>query len=408
MHDDTDALRKMLHYSNDRKVLAYIPSGFIFYFTGPLNFFESKYHNYCLNILGSIPSRKTTHAEEYGYLLMKEGCSMFKDAELTGSIRNIAVSTTKRNVNSRLFDTCTCRSMTISGCSIMNFGAAFYDTSIRQVTQITGNSFWSVYFFSKVNKRSSGCIDSTISLNYINGGQEIRDNVCFEWGYYNGSLITNNFVDYYRTIYQPSAIKEQEFVGPLSTGNEYQVFRYLYYPGRNITMITFYSYSDAFNWNNPSKLEVLARYIPISYKDRKGKEHDIPPFVAMCNNKWKITVKGAKIEENMKNLVFVNSSLSQYSFNYFDVEFVGNNPRSMGQISWRNGDSEYYNGGEYMENKMSIKGIIEEFSDSLPRFGLNWTNTIPGRKVIINNKVYIAENVLIDKRWQSIWREENK
>ena len=93
----------------------------------------------------------------------------------------------------------------------------------------------------------------------------LNDNSCFEWAYYNGSVVSNNFVDYYRTIYYPKATKKQTFVGPLSYSNQYQAFRYFYYAEENIQSVTFSSNADAFNWNDPSSLDKLQHYIPLTY-----------------------------------------------------------------------------------------------------------------------------------------------
>lgn len=63
--------------------------------------------------------------------------------------------------------------------------------------------FLTCYWFAKFGSKEMIMCDSTIANNYINGGQELCDNECFEFGYYNAATITHNFIDYYRTIYPP-------------------------------------------------------------------------------------------------------------------------------------------------------------------------------------------------------------
>lgn len=403
--DDTDALREALFQSNKLGRLLYFPSGNKYYVTGPLNYYAGKFHDYNLNIMGTIPIRQTNTFEEYGGIVIADKVALFKNATFSGSIQNLAVTTKKRSLDTHFFDNCVCRGFVMSGCAVMNFGAMFYDTSIKQLSQIVSNSFWSVYYFARNVKTSSGCIDSSVSLNYINGGQEVKDNVCFEWAFYNGAMVTNNFVDYYRIVYCPKAISKQEFVGPISTGNQYQVFRYFFSAGDNITYMTMNSYADAFNWNNPDKLEHLSMYPALTYKGKDGKTYDIPPYVAICNDKWKVSIKSATIEGNMKSLVFINSSLSQYQFSYFDVEFIGNDPYAEGQIYWREDTKSLYNGGSFLQKRMNIDGIVEKV-DKVPEYNINWTSSIPGRKVLYNNKIYTATNVKEAGRWVAKWLDE--
>lgn len=407
-HDDTDALRKALYESDQKGKILYFPSGYQFRITGTLNYYKDEYKSYTLNMLGCIPIKHGTYTpKEYGGISIEKGVSLFKLATISGSMERICI-TGKRDVNVRFFDNCECKGLVIQGCNISNFGTLFYDTPVNNVSQITQNSFLTLFFFSKNEKTSSGFTDSTISLNYINGGQELDDNSCFEWAYYNGSIISNNFIDYYCIIYNPKAIKKQSFVGPLSYSNQYQVFRYFYTAGNIFTSITFSSVADSFNWNDPTSLKKLQQYTPLTYRGKDGKRYDIPPYVAICNSAWNIVISEAKIESNMKSLVFINSGLAEYEHNRFEVSFVGNNPYKKGQIAYREGDKKpFYNNGKYLSNEIKINGIIEELNE-LPPTSIGWTSTIPGRLIRVNGVLYKATNVYDGRKWKLIWDKYNE
>lgn len=404
--DDTDALRKALYVSSTEGKVLYLPSGYVYKVTGTLNYYQGKYQSLTLNVLGTLPIKRGSYApREYGGISVSKGVKLFQGATISGSIDRVCV-TGVRDESVHFFDNCTCEGLVIHGCNISNFGALFYDTRLHKVCQVTQNTFLTLFYFARNVKTSSGMTDSTISLNYINGGMELNENSCFEWSSYNGSIISNNFIDYYRTIYHPKATGKQTFVGPLSYSNEYQVFRYFYYAGSEFSSCTFSSTSDAFNWNDPSTLEKLTKFKALTYKGKDGKTYEIPPYVACCNATWNITISDAKIERNMKSLVFVNSSLTEYEYGRFDVSFTGNNAYKSGQISYKQGDSKpLYNRGSYCQNAINVVGIVEELP-SLPQFAIGWSATVNGRRVKVGNKIYRAVNRGSGSSWKAEWVEE--
>lgn len=407
-HDDTEALRKALFESDRQGKILYIPSGFNFKVTGTLNYYQKEYKSYTLNLLGCIPVKKGSYVpKEYGGISVTKGVSLFKNATVRGSMERVCV-TGKRDESVHFFDNCQCKGLVITGCNISNFGALFYDTSLSNVCQITQNTFLTLFYFARNEKTSSGFMDSTISFNYINGGMELNDNACFEWSYYNGAIVSNNFVDYYRTIYSPKAVKKQTFVGPLSYSNQYQVFRYFYAMGNdNLQSITFTSDSDAFNWNDPSTLEKLNKYRPLTYKGKDGKTYEMPPYVAVCHSAWNISISDAKIERNMGSLVFIYSSLTEYEHNRFDVSFVGNNQYKKGQIQIKQGALKpFYNNGKYPQNTAHISGIVEVL-DNLPDYSVGWSSSYQGRMVRVGNKVFKAVNRIDGNKFSTVWVEED-
>ena len=403
--DDTDALRKALYVSSTTGKVLYLPSGATYKVSGPLNYYQGKYQSYTVNILGCIPIKKGEYSESrYGGITLSKGTKLFQGATIRGSIERVSMIGT-RDLNTHIFSTCDCTELVIHGCNISNVGVLFFDSSLHQVSQITQNTFLSLYYFARNDKTSSGVMDSMISGNYINGGQELNDNACFEWANFNGTIVTGNFVDYYRTIYQPKAVSGQSFTGPQSYANEYQVFRYFYAPGDNIQLVTFSSTADAFNWNDPATLKKLEQFKPLTYKGKDGKTYEMPPYVARCHSIWVISVQQAKIERNMRSLVFVSSTLTQYEANRFEVSFIENNPFKAGQISYQRGDSRpLYNDGKFPENAMKIDGIVESL-DKLPSLGMGWTETAQGRMVKVGEKIYRATNRKENGKWKAAWVE---
>ena len=403
--DDTDAMRRAIYESDRQGKVLYLPSGYKYRVTGTLNFFQGEYHSYKLNMLGCIPIKYGTYTpSRYGGISVDKGVSLFKSATIRGSMERVCV-TGKRDLSVRFFDHCECRGLVIRGCNISNFGVLFADTKVKSVSQITQNTFLTVYYFAKNEDTSSGFIDSYISFNYINGGMELDDNTCFEWAYYNGSIVSNNFVDYYRTVYFPKAAKKQAFVGPLSYANEYQVFRYFYAAKSDgFHTFTFSSIGDSFNWNDPASLEKLRKYESLTYKGKDGKLYEIPPYVGACHSTWNISIKDAKIERNMKSLVFIYSGLTEYEHNRFEVSFVGNNQYKKGQIRFREDDAKpYYNRGKYLQNIVEIIGIVEELEE-LPNLSIGWTSSFNGRIVQVNGQRYRAVNELADGKWKAEWK----
>ncbi len=406
--DDTEAVRKALYASSTQSKVLYFPAGYTFKVTGTLNFNQGKYVPLKLNMLGCWPTKKGTYSTtEYGGIAVAKGVKLFQRAEISGSIVRMCI-TGVRNGDVRFFDTCDCPGLVMDGCGIGCFEVMFFDTKVHRVSQITQNKFMSVCYFSKNEKTSSGFTDSTLSFNYINGGQLRDDNSCFEWAYYNGAIVSNNFIDYYRTIYFPKATQSQTFVGPLSYSNQYQVFRYLYAKGSdNLKSITFTSVADAFNMNDPATLVHAKKYKALTYKGKDGKTYEMPPYVAVCQSSWNISIKDAKIERDMGPLVFIYSTLTEYEHNRFEVSFVGNNQIKKGQILYKQGDGKpYYNNGKYPQNAVKIEGIVEVL-DALPQMSMGWTSSYNGRVVQVKGERYKARNVYDGKKWGTEWVKEN-
>lgn len=356
-------------------------------------------------MMGCMPIKKGARSVKgWGGISVDNDVSLFKSAEIRGSIERMCFSG-KSKTTAYVFDHCICIGLVIYGSGFAYFEAFFLDTTVKTLSEISHSKFSSVYYFSKNTDTSSGFVDSTISFNYINGGEKHDDNSCFEWAEYNGSIISNNFIDYYRTIFYPTATRKQAFAGPLTCSNQYQVFRYFFAKGSDcLQSVTFCSMSDSFNGNDPSTYEHPDKYKALTYKGKDGKTYEMPPYVAVCHAAWNISIKDAKIERHMSSLVFVYSTLAEYEFNRFEVSFVGNKQYKQGQICYREGDSKpFYNHGKYLKNEVKIEGIIEEL-DELPELSIGWTSSFNGRVVSVNGQRYKAENVYNGKKWKAEWK----
>ena len=182
--DDTEALRRAIYESDRQGKVLYFPSGYQFRVAGTLNYYQGKYHSYKLNMLGCIPIKNGSYSPpKNGGIAVDKGVSLFKSAIIQGSIERVCI-TGKRDLSVRFFDHCECKGLVIHGCNISNFGVLFADTKVHSVSQITQNTFLTLYYFSKNEDTSSGFMDSSISFNYINGGVELNDKeVLNEWLY---------------------------------------------------------------------------------------------------------------------------------------------------------------------------------------------------------------------------------
>lgn len=161
---------------------------------------------------------------------------------------------------------------------------------------------------------------------------------------------------------------------------------------------------DSFNWNNPDTFKNPQKFAPLTYIGKDGKTYDIPPYVAICHSAWNISIKEAKVERNMKSLVFIYSGLTEYEHNRFEVSFVGNNPYKKGQICYKEGDwKPLFNNGKYLQNEVKIEGIVEEL-DVLPGLSVGWTSSVNGRIVQVKGQRYRAVNEFKDGKWKAVWK----
>ena len=344
-----------------------------------------------LNIKGNNPNKDNTYiVSNFGGIIIANGKSLFKDIKFTGSISNITIAPISRNTAGCVFENCILNSFEFNNNNISNIGAFLIDSNIVSCSRIKDNKFLTVYYFAKAINTNIFLMDSTIEDNYINGGMELNNNSCFQFSEYNGSLIVNNFIDYYRTIYDPinTTNTDISFAGVQSIGNQYQVFRYFYYRNAKISSFTISSDSDVFNWTLPSSLEKLANFESLKYTGHDNVEYDLPPYVMMIDETYKISIKNAYFQRNIGNIVFIKAALGNY--NYAIAELTLNSSGNVQKYDTDNyvtiASGTIYSGGNYPNNLIDIPFIhtLEDVPSSIDKWSLYYL----GQRIMVNNKLY--------------------
>ena len=397
--DDTLVLRKVLKYSSDNKVaLKFIPNK-VHLVTDTLNKADDgTYYNLTFNIVGY--NKAGIYAPTYGGIKVANNVDLFFGATFNGDINHITIAG-NRSGGSNVFRKSILASCLISRCYFANFDNFGYGLNLESTSKIIKNTFVNVFNFMNYdidNKSNSNCIDSIISENYINGGKEPTDNVCFGFSDGNGSIITNNFVDYFNTIFCDKNTTSRIFRPPTSIGNHYQVFRH-FYRTENATTIHFQSLNDCFNWtdvNNPKVSNVLSKYRKYTYTGKDGETYEIPEYIATTYGTGCISILNAKLETNIGNVLYYSIGMQQFSHNKFhftiaDAEY--NREQLAQKISLQQGDTApLYNGGNYLKYYYDAFNCnVYRIVDTLPYLGAGWSAALLGERVYYNNMLYEAK-----------------
>lgn len=404
--DDTTYLQKWAVIGSSTGCILSIPNGGIYYITDSIC--NNSVVSLFVNIVGALPTITTSlyQPSNFGGILVGDNVSVFKDCEIHGSIKNVGIYGKKRDGNIVVFDNCKASHFELSYCNISQVEAIFQDTSLGGVSRVCYNKILTAYYFSKFKEKGTNLTDTFIIGNWINGGAERNDNACFQWHNYNGTIISNNFIDYYRTIFEPTS-DHTVVAGVInSCNNQYQVFRYFYRTTENVKQICLASEKDHFNWTDESKLQKLRDFIPLKYTVYNV-EYDIPSYVGRIRATDTIYIKNASFEANVGNLIYGESSLTLYDYNRFefDAEFIGNDARL---ITYKEGNW-CYNAGNYRQNEVKITGTIDNV-DNLPAFGSGWTKTHNGMMFKKGELIYKATNLYdnTSKAWVQKYVVMNK
>ena len=399
--DDTDYLRKVLKYSSDNKIMLILPPNKIYYVTDTLNKIDGTYVDLTFNIIGHNYSDNYT--AKYGGIKVANNVDLFANCTFTGRIANISIKG-NRSGGSNVFRKCALTGLKFEKNHIANFENFGLGASLSALTKISKNIFLSVFNFlniDDVNKTVSDITDSTINDNYINGGKEPTDNVCFGILGGNGSVITHNFVDYYNTIFCYKGAPSIPFKPPISVCNQYQVFRY-FYRRNGATSIFFQSDNDIFNWTDvaaPTTADVLPKYKKYTYEGRDGQTYELPEYIAMPDTYGAISITNTKIERNVGNILVLNSGMydieySKFIFTIASCEKMNVNKTS---IAVKKGDPEapIISGNKYAYMNKYNCNLYREV-DALPYLNHVWTNAVIGERVIYQKCIYEAKC-----RWDS-------
>ena len=412
--DDTIYLRKALEFSSNNGSALHINEGEIYYVTDNINNNGSDDIALTLNIKGVVPSRNWSYnVGKYGGIKLSSGVSLFKNKNISGSITNTCICGLRED-GIYLFNNCVCSKLSIKDCAISQFDCLFADTPILSTSHISNCVFLTVYRFSINVTKDCEFTDSQITDCYINGGVEKNDNDCFGWCNYNGSVFSNNFIDYYRTIYSPMFVSSKtECMLPASIGNNYQVFRYLYTKSKGNIRITFESSNDIFNWNNVDSLEKIANFTPLQYTGQDGNKYDMPPYIACSDEVQKVSIKNAYIQRYIKEVVFYKKTITNYENDGLEVSVTPYSVLSSNAVKMpeNSTNSAYlvYGGGKYKGNKVDVKGVYRTVT-SLPWFAQGWCLAINGERVKYKNSIYRCQHIYdeIKETYISVWVNEDK
>lgn len=384
--DDTERVKIAIKYHVDKRYkLMFVGTFFV---TDSLMNKEDYTDEVYINFEGIKPLQETTYSgRNNSVILFKNGISLFQGITLKGSIYRTTFVPQSRSTTGCIFKNCKLASFCFMYNSVSNILAFCLDTSLSSTSKIAYNKFLTVYYFAKNETSDAACTDSTICHNYINGGAELNDNACFQWCFFNGSTVSHNFIDYYRAIYEPKSNQAFYFQGPMSSMNQYQVFRYLYLQGE-ASSITFHSCGDIINWTDISKLEKLRQFVPIMYKDKNDIEHEMPPYTIQVNGMNNIVFNSLYIQNNVSDLIFIQSGLSGY-------KNAGCTVRGLTIVSYIskglydkyvNQVDEIFIGGTYKNNMVDIPFI--KTLDELPTVSAIWGAYYPGEKVRVGDNCY--------------------
>ena len=385
--DDTERVKIAIKYHVDKRYkLMFVGTFFV---TDSLMNKEDYTDEVYINFEGIKPLQEVTYSgRKNSVILFKNGISLFQSITLKGSIYRMTLVPQSRSTTGCIFKNCALSSFCFIHNSVSNILAFCLDTGLSNTSKIAYNKFLTVYYFAKNETSEAACTDSTICHNYINGGMELNDNACFQWCFFNGSIVSHNFIDYYRAIYEPKSNKVFYFQGPMSSMNQYQVFRYLYLQGE-ASSITFCSCGDIINWTDTSKLEKLSKFVPIMYKDRNDIEHELPPYTIQVKAMNNVVFNSLYIQNNVSDLIFIQTGLTGYKNAGCIVRdlTIANYATSEGLYDkYVNQADEIFIGGQYKNNMVDIPFI--KTLDELPTVSAIWGAYYPGEKVKVGNNCY--------------------
>lgn len=385
--DDTERVKIAIKYHVDKRYKLMFAG--TFFVTDSLMNKEDYTDEVYINFEGIKSLQEATYnGRKNSVILFKNGISLFQSITLKGSIYRMTFVPQSRSTTGCIFKNCVLSSFYFMHNSVSNILAFCLDTRLSNTSKIAYNKFLTVYYFAKNETSDAACTDSTICHNYINGGEELNDNACFQWCFFNGSTVSHNFIDYYRAIYEPKSNKAFYFQGPMSSMNQYQVFRYLYLQGE-ASSITFCSCGDIINWTDISKLEKLSKFAPIMYKDESDIEHEIPPYTIQAGGATSIIFNSLYIQNNVSDLIFISAGVSDYknaSCIVRDLTIADFASKPSYYDKYVNQVDKIFIGGQYKNNLVDIPFI--KTLDELPTVSAIWGAYYLGEKVKVGNNCY--------------------
>lgn len=317
---------------------------------------------------------------------------------LFGSISNVGIrSRNKSNVDSCVFKNMNMNQFTMDGCVVSKVNTIMLDVHCEHICQISHNSFYDARFFARKDKRAYiSFIDSVVDGNYITGGlgDGIEKTYCFGWSIGEGSLVVNNFIDYYRTIFYAdnSASGYSKVVFPQSRNNQYQVFRNLYRVARygNGFVVSFVSVGDRIAWTDETRSRVKDWFTKVNEA-----EDAIPQCTALMRDEWNVTIKDMVLAENIAHPVYMMDGLERFEHGKFDVSFIEEAYEAYSKRSYSLDSlvsDNIMNKGTY-KNTVSVSGIkIVAYTMPTKTLPNGLTFTIDGTEYVVDKGVPVKSD----------------
>ena len=399
-HDDSAAVRAALKYSIDKGMKLLLIGKY--YITGSL-LTRSDYSSAKLNVEGVRDPKEGTYLVRDTGIIFSNGLNLFDGLTLSGSISRVTFTPLSRTQTGSIFKNCILSGLVFQENTVANILAVCHNSNIYAVCKFNENHFLSVMYFAKCDSTSNAysCIDSYICKNYINGDGSPESH-CFEFNNFSNSTISENFIDYFQTIYYPKANSSSSFIGPNSIGNTFQVFRYFYVKTDNITIMFINSASDNFSIMNAEALdgipsyaatkEKMENYAVYQYKNTlDGVEYidDLKPYIMFVDYRSIISIKNAVIGLYTKNLVYLAKAITDYVYAKAELSL-----NIYSNTTYRDYDNcvqhcsvGFYNGGVYKFNTIDIP-FIKEYAELPTVSNFAQSDYYLGEKIKVGNKIY--------------------
>ena len=304
-----------------------------------------------------------------------------------------------------IFKNCTFSKSIIESCSITGVGSVFYNTQVTTLSKIKNNCFLFIHNFAHCDRTNVTWyfVDSVLEENYIDGASgatSSEDNDCFEWGQWQGSTVINNFIDYYRCIYNPTQnIQGNVDLNINSIGNHYEVFRYLYNPYSNNgdwINIHISSIQDSFSHTIESNTRIQT--MP-TFKYTKGsQEYSYPNSIVWIGGYRKeISFINTKLTQNIGNVLCISEGIN-FGPDSCSIKGIMTENIQIKDIP------RIFIEGTYISRQNYVREVDFDFYtvfEQLP----DVANFLYGEKVRVGDIIY--KKILIPHREEAFWKRLN-
>lgn len=429
--DCTEAFRYALKFCSvnesskyEKNIALYLSRYCVYNISDSINYYDGEYHDVNnITFIGIPDSSNASYPDTMkrsSCLFLTREVKMFKDCSIDNVIlKDISIIGDYNNnvtYNNIIFYNVYCHRLIIDGCRIFYVNTLFYNSGVWYRSRISNNRIMGCYNFSLIDDNASSknklFVDSEIFGNYINGNAPSSlteiDNYFFTWETCNGSMIYNNFIDYYRVMYN-NVYGTNGYIN--STNNHYQVFQY-FHMNSNVMSV-----KDMFNWNNPEQSsisEVMGKYKKM-YISIGEDSVEVPSYIATDRYKYNVVFKDVILEANIGNVLWITGLNTGLEVNDFIVTV--NETKSVSDLPSRifRGSDDIPETGTiipnecycYLYHKLKSTRIIDkkfaETFEDFPKKEGAWCRISVNEYVYISDYIYkmIYDNQLRDVRFIS-------